>query len=207
MTKSTPTVPPNDLRRLDTPGASALAELMARFEDLQTALRCCERLVSELAAGDNEPDEVLIEAIWTTALLSYGRCFSADGAGPALTEGDVSATQSSEEALTWHRVLLQLRDHYADPSANPREKFLVGVTQNPDGTASGVAITSGRQPLVDELTVRQTGAIAFGLSSLVNDRITARQEQVFGEVRESPKAALDKLARLEVAQPDEAEPS
>ena len=200
MTNGTPTAPPRALRRLDTPGASTLAELNATFEELQTVLRCCERLVSELAAGDSDPDDVLVEAVWTMALLSYARCFSAGGEGIALTEDDVTATQSHGDVLDWHRVLLRLRDHYADPTANPRERFSVGVAQDPNGAASGVAITSARQPLVDDITVRQSGAIAFGLSGLVNDRITAQQEKVFGEVRHTPKSDLDQLARIEVAQ-------
>jgi hypothetical protein len=202
MMNSVPTSPPGVLRRLDTASAAVLAELMATFEDLQTVLRCCERLMSELTAGDGEPDDVLVEAVWTVALLSYARCFVAGGAGAALTEDDLTATQSKGEVLGWHRVLLQLRDHYADPAANPRERFTVGVAQGPDGAASGVAVTSARQPMVDDLTVRQTGAIAFGLSGLVNDRINAQQEKVFGEVRHIRKADLEKLDQVDVAQPD-----
>jgi hypothetical protein len=158
--------------------------------------------VSELAAGDGEPDDVLVEAVWTVALLSYARCFSAGDTGTALTEDDLTATQSQGEVLDWHKILLQLRDHHAHPTANPRERFSVGVAQDPNGAANGVAVTSARQPLVDALTVRQTGAIAFALSGLVNDRISAQQEKVFGEVKHTPKADLDKLARLDVAQSD-----
>ena len=198
MTNSVPTA----LRLLDTASASALGELLATFEDLQTVLRCCERLVSELADGDGELDDVLVEAVWTVALLSYARCFSAGEAGTALTEDDLTMTQSHGDVLDWHKILLQLRNHYADPTANPRERFSVGVAQDLNGAANGVAVTSARQPLVDDLTVRQTGAIAFALSGLVNDRITAQQEKVFGEVKDTPKADLDKLARLEVAQSD-----
>ena len=29
----------------------------------------------------------------------------------------------------WHKVLLQLRDRYADPAVNPREAFSVGAAQ------------------------------------------------------------------------------
>ena len=39
--------------------------------------------------------------------------------------------------LDWHKVLLRLRDHYADPAANPRERFTVGVTQDADGAPAG----------------------------------------------------------------------
>ena len=64
------------------------------FEDLQTVLRCCERLVTEFAV-EGEPDAVVVEAVWTTALLSYARCFAATGKAVALTENDVTTTQSS----------------------------------------------------------------------------------------------------------------
>ena len=78
MATCRPTVrpaPPAVVRRLDDPAAAALAELVEVFEDLQTVLRCCERLVTELAA-EGEPDPVVVEAVWTTALLSYARCFA-----------------------------------------------------------------------------------------------------------------------------------
>ena len=84
--------------------------------------------------------------------------------------------------VEWHRLLLQLRNHYADPAVNPRERFSVGVAQDPNGPASGIAITSARQPLVDDLTVRQTGAIAYALSGLVDERIELRQKEVFDDL-------------------------
>jgi hypothetical protein len=200
MTKSTSTVP-KALRRLDSPGAKALADLVATFEELHTVLRNCERLVTELGA-EGVPDDVLVEAVWTTALLSYARCFSAGDGGTALTEDDITAAQAHGDALKWHKVLLQLRDHYADPVVNPRERYSVGVAQDLSGAPSGVAITSGRQPLVDDLTVRQTGAIAYALSALVDERITAQQQKVFAEVKDTPKSTLDKLTEIEVVEPE-----
>lgn len=227
-TNGSPIGPAGILRRLDTPGAAVLADLNATFEELQTVLRCCEWLVATLAGqrgavpegtagpegaavpegaagpgGGAGPegvsaDAVVIEAVWTLALLSYARCFSADGPGAALSADDLTATKLGEDVLDWHTVLLQLRDHYADPAANPRERFSVVVTQDASGAASGIGVTSARQPLVDDLTVRQTGAITFSLSRLVNDRIAAQQQTVFGEVKDIPKADLDKLDRLDV---------
>lgn len=196
-----PPAPPGVLRRVETSDAAALADLAGTFEDLQMVLRCCERLMSELTTRPGGPDDVAVEAIWTTALLSYARCFSAERSGAGLTEDDVRATHSQSDMLSWHKVLLQLRDHYADPTANPREQFSVGVAQDPSGAAGGIAITSARQPLVDELTVRQTGAIAFALSALIDERIAAQQETVFGDVKRMPRAALAKLVEFDVAQP------
>ncbi len=160
-------------------------------------LRCCERLVEGLAA--EEPDSVLIEAVWTEALLSYARCFSVTEAGPALSEADLTEAQPEGDVLAWHKILLQLRDHYADPGVNPRERFTVGVTQDATGSPTGVAITSVRQPLVDDLTVRQTGAIAYALSGLVDGRVTARQEQIFNELKGMSGADLEHLDRLDVS--------
>ncbi len=191
------------VRRLDDSEALALAGVVEVFDDLQTVLRCCERLVVELAerdqGGSAEPDAVVIEAIWTTALLSYARCFGPGGAGGVLSEDDVATTHSNvDEVKKWHRLLLGLRDHYADPAVNPRERFSVGVTQGADGAASGLAITSARQPLVDDLTVRQTGAIAYALSGIVNQRIETRQQEVFTDVRNRSREQLNALEALEV---------
>lgn len=186
----------DDLRRLDTPAASTLADLAAHFDDLQTVLRCCELLVSSL--GADEPDEIGVEAVWTTALLSYARCFSAGG----VTEDDLTTAGPRAEVLKWHQVLMQLREHYADPSANPRERCSVGVSQNSSGAAAGIAITSARQPMVDDLTVRQTGAIAFALSGVVNERITAQQQVVLADLKDVSKADLDALPVLDVARTD-----
>lgn len=202
MTDGAPAGSPAAVRRLDTPDAAALVGLATAFEDLQTVLRCCEHLVSALAPTRGEPDDLVVEAVWTVALVSYARCFAGTGAGGPLSEDDLTTAVSSKEALEWHRVLLQLRDHHVDPEVNPREHFSVGVAVDPHGGPEGIAITSARQPLVDDLTVRQTGAIAYGLSSLVNDRIAAQQQQVFQQVRDIPTAELDELPRIDVDQPE-----
>ncbi len=192
--------PPTALRRVEGTSARALADLNARFEDLQTVLRCCERLVAELKA--DPVDGAVVEGLWTTALLSYARCFSVGVTDTALTEADLTATQPHGEVLDWHKVLLQLRDHYADRTTNPRERFSVGVALNDTGAAEGIAITSAQQPLVDDVTVRQTGAIAYALSELVNGRIAAQQETVFGELTVASVAELDKLSTLDIVEPD-----
>jgi hypothetical protein len=191
---------PAVVRRLETTSAASLVALVEMFEDLQTVLRCCERLVEELAPESGEPDPVAVEAVWTMALLSYARCFAVGETGVGLTEGDLTTAVPNGEVVEWHQVLTQLRDHHADPLANPRERFSVGVTQDQDGAATGVAITSARQPLVDDLTVRQTGAIGYALSGLVNARIEAQQELVFEELKALAREDLDKLEPIEVGQ-------
>lgn len=187
---SSTTNQPTAVRQLAIPAAQALADLAAIFDDLQTVLRCCERLMRELAAPEGEPDDLLVESVWTTAVLSYARCFTGGSRGMGLTEDDVTASKLQGDVLAWHQVLRQLRKHYADPVQNPRERFTVGAAQDPDGTAAGIAITSTRQPPLDDVTVRQTGALAYALSRLVDERITEQQERV--------RAAADRMSADEL---------
>ena len=212
MTNDVQDSAPSVLRRDQSPAAESLAALCATFEDLQTALRCCERLVSQLTAVPaplraGPVDDLLVEAVWTLALLSYARCFRAgagagagaeSGTGPVLSEEDVATTHPGTKVLQWHSVLLSLRDHYADVAVNPREHFTVGVAQDSGGTASGIGVTSTREPLVDEVTVRQMGAIAYALSVVVDARIAQGQSALFEEVKRVPASDLDKREAFEV---------
>ena len=194
--------PPTRVKRLKSPAALALSDLAAVFEDLQTALRCCERLVQELAPDRGEPDDLALEAFWTTAVLSYARCFSAGPRGIGLTEQDISATGLAGDVLGWHKVLLELRDRYAHAAVNPRETFTVGASQDSAGHAEGIAVASARQPALDEVSVRQTGAIAFALTRLVDERIAAQQGVVFAAVAAMARPALDKLPLMQLTVPE-----
>ena len=190
-----PSETPRTVRRVGSPAASALADLAAIFDDLQTVLLCCERLVPQL--GVPEPDPVLVESLWTTALLSYARCFAPGGRGMGLTEADVQGLELEGEVLGWHKMLRQLKKHYADPAVNPREAFEVGVAVV-DGTPQGVAITSTRQDLPDTISVHQTGAIAYQLSQLVDRRIAEHQGTVLEGVRALSPAELETLDEVEL---------
>jgi hypothetical protein len=194
--------PPSRVRRLRSPAALAMADLAALFEDLQTVLRCCERLVQELSAARGEPDDLALEAYWTTAVLSYARCFAPGERGTGLTEADITATGLAGDVLGWHRVLLGLRERYADPAVNPRESFSVGAAQDSTGHAEGIAVSSSRQPALDEVSVRQTGAIAYALSTVVDERLAAQQGVVFTAVAAMARPALDKLPLLHLTVPE-----
>lgn len=181
------------VRQLGTPAASALADLAATFEELQTVLGCCERLLAQPA-----PDELAAEALWTTALLSYARCFAPGARGVGLTVEDVKKTKLEGALEDWHGLLLRMRDHYADASVDPRERFTVGVSRNSDGTPAGIAVTGLRQPLPDDVTVRQTGALAYALLHLVDTRIGAQQRRVFAAAGAMSQAELDQLPEVAV---------
>ena len=164
-------------------------------------LRCCERLVTELAVT-GEPDPVVVEAVWTTALLSYARCFAATGDGVALTESDLTQ-RPSRVPRWWSGTGCCCSCGTTTPT---RRSILASVSRSGwrrtrTAAPSGIAITSARQPLVDDLTVRQTGAIAYALSGLVDKRIELRQKEVFDDLESWSKADLDRLDPLDVAAP------
>lgn len=200
MTETGSAPAPRTMRLLTSPDARELTRLMATFDDLQTVLRCCELLVTELARGD-EADPLVVEAVWTLALLSYGRCFATSAGEAVLSEDDVVAAHDQTQVLDWHRLLLRLRDHHANPDTNPREKFSVGAAQDDQGAVSGIALTSTHQPMVDDLTVRQAGAIAFALSEAVDRRIAERQRALLEQLSEVSVADLETLVRVELVVP------
>jgi hypothetical protein len=195
MTPSTTT--PSSARQLATPSALGLADLVAIFDDLQFTLKCCERLVAELAHP--RVDAVVVEALWVSALNSYARCFRTGDRGMGLTVADVKATVVPGEVAEWHALLGRIRDFSIDGPVNPRETYSVGVSQSSTGEASGMVITSAVQPLVDDVTVRQTGRLAFELSRLVDERIKEHQAKVFEAASKLTPAQLAALPDIEVA--------
>lgn len=198
---------PTVVRRLGTPAALALADLASIFDDLQTVLRCCERLMTELAGSPDNPDDLVLEAFWTTAALSYSRCFAEGRRGVGLTDEDVESTSLRGEVLEWHKVLRQLAEHYKSGVDNPRERFETGVSQGDDGRANGIAVTSTTQPTLDDLTVRQTGALAYELSQVVNKRIAEHQERLLTAVGGMSVSELEMLPVIDVAEPEEPTPA
>jgi hypothetical protein len=191
---------PTSIRRLDgNRDARRLACMVSAYDELQTVLRCCERLMTMLGQGVENPDDVGVEALWTLALLSYARAFTEGDVGPALTESDLTAQGEDGEVLRWHRVLLRLRNQQADPRTNPRERYTVGVAQDGSGAANAVAVTSVRAPAVDTGAVRQAGAIAFPLCAVLDERIDSLQKKILATVRDLAPGKLNRMDVVEVA--------
>jgi hypothetical protein len=190
--------PPSSARQLRTPSALALADLAAIFDDLQFTLRCCERLLTELERGADALDAVLVESLWVSALNSYARCFRPGERGMGLTEKDLEATGVKGEVVEWHGLLGRIRDFSIEGAVNPREAYSVGVSQAAGGQPEGIVITSVPHPLVDEVTVRQTGRLAFELSRLLDERIKEHQKKVFAGVEEMSAEQLGALPAIEV---------
>ena len=159
-------------------------------------LGCCERLVAM-----PPPDELVAEALWTTALLSYARCFAPGARGVGLTVEDVKNTKLEGALEDWHGLLLRMRDHYADPAVDPRERFSVGVSRNSDGTPAGIAVTGLRQPLPDDGHGPADRRAGVRAAALVDERIGAQQRRVFAAAGAMSQAELDRLPEVDVDVP------
>jgi len=194
---------PIAVRRLSIPAAQELADLASIFNELQTVLRCCERLVTELDPRTGAGDDLVLEGVWTTALLSYSRCFTSGDSGMCLSESDVESTGLEGEVVEWHKALRRMRKHFADPVHNPREQFDIGAAQDDDGRPTGIAVTSTPQPALDDTTVRQTGALAYSLSKLTDQRITEHQEKALAAAEKLSTPELNNLNRIELTVPEE----
>jgi hypothetical protein len=186
---------PSAVRRLDSAEAVELAGLAAVFEDLQYVLRCCEHLVSALATP--EPDSALVEALWTGALVGYVRCFSARTA--VLSDADLTELKLDGDVAEFHGMIKKLRDHYASRHANPRESFSIGASQANDGRPTGVAVVSTPRPLVDDITVRLLGRVAYALSGLLDARMQATQARVLESAGGLSPTELSRLPLLHLA--------
>ena len=195
-----PAAPPTSVRGLDLPSAAELAGLAAVFEDLQYALRCCEHLVSEPVRRGADP--VLVEALWTGALLAYARCFSPRAA--VLTTADLDEIEREHEGefRKLHDVLLKLRDHLASRHVNPREAFTIGAAQANDGTPTGVAVVSSPRPLVEESTVRMLGRLAYLLAGRVDARMQERQQELLAAAAAMSPAELARLPLVHLTGPE-----
>ncbi|HEX3782265.1 MAG TPA: hypothetical protein VHX38_21590 [Pseudonocardiaceae bacterium] len=193
---STPTA-----RQLRGKDARALADLAAIFDDLQFVLGCCERLLGELARGEQQ-DNLVLESLWVAALNSYARCFRSREHGTSLSVTDLGETGLTGDVVQWHQLLGRLRTFLLDGAANPREEFFVGVSQSAEGSSNesveGVVITSVTRPQVDETTIRQTGRLALELSTLVDTRMKTLQESVFKAAREMTAVEFAKLEPIEI---------
>jgi hypothetical protein len=60
--------------RVDFPEAKRLADLASNFQDLSFTIQTCQRLL-DIMKGEPK-DAILMQNLWTAALISYVRCFA-----------------------------------------------------------------------------------------------------------------------------------
>jgi hypothetical protein len=189
----------------DVPSAQVLADQAAILHDLQFVMECCKRLLTELEKPAEERDAVVPLALWSSALVSYGRCFSGNQRF-GLTEADVSSLPLRGEVVKYHKWVLSERNKLTKHSADPFEAAKVGAALTAPGAApqrvEGVSVLSLSRVLVDLTGVRQLGGLASELAKQTADQAKTQQDAVLADAQRLGPDELSKLPPLQPHAPD-----
>jgi hypothetical protein len=181
---------------LDTPAARILADQASIINDLQFVMDCCKRLLTELERPQEDRDGVVPQALWSSALVAYGRCFSEDRRS-GLTIDDIQNLPLQGAVMKFHTWVIEERGTLIAPSADPFEAARIGAALSPPGQGKrrvqGIAIFSASRVLIDVIGVRQLGGLASELAKQTAQKAEKQQDSA---LRDAQRLDLDTLYEL-----------
>jgi hypothetical protein len=197
---------------LDVPSARVLADQATIISELQFVMDCCKRLLPELAKPEEERDPLMPLALWSSAVLAYGRCFS-KGKRFALSAEDVKNLPLHGAVMSFHDWVIEERDKLAARAANPAEAAKVGAAlsepEKKDRRVEGIVIFASSHEVVNDVGVRQLGGLASELAKHIAEKAQEQQDVVLKEAQQLDLDGLYKLPVIGSWPPpgeDEAEP-
>lgn len=138
----------NPIVEINFDEAKILADLGAIVQNLGSTIKICSRLKKMLKEGSE--DSLLIESLWTTALIKYSRCFKS-GKRFGLDESILDGLKGEPHKV--HKLYLNMRDKHIAHSVNPFEQMQVGLILSPKDSHEkkvvGVATLSMRHIVSD----------------------------------------------------------
>ncbi|MGD0065318.1 MAG: hypothetical protein ABSB76_17945 [Streptosporangiaceae bacterium] len=181
---------------LDVPSAYILADQAAIIQDLQFVMDGCKRLLAELAKPEEDRDQLLPLAIWTSTVIAYTRCFS-KGKRFGLTTEDVEKLPLHGAVMKFHKWILEERNKLTAHSANPFEIAKVAAALTPpekiNRRVEGIVIFATSHIVIDDVGVRQLGGLA---SELAKQTAVKAQEQQDVVLKDAQKLSLESLYKL-----------
>ena len=184
---------------LDLPSAQLLADQASIIQDLQFVMDCCKRLLTELAKPEEERDAVLPQALWSSALVAYARCFG-KGKRLGLTTDDVRNLPLHGAVMKFHKWVLDERNKLTAHPSNPFEMARVGAALSPPEQAKrrveGISIFSASRVLIDDVGVRQLGGLASELAKQTAEQAQEQQDSVLADAQQLNIDSLYKLPPL-----------
>ena len=181
---------------LDVPSARVLADQASIIQELQFVMDCCKRLLAELAKPEEERDPLMPLALWSSAVLAYGRCFG-KGKRFGLAAEDVRNLPLHGAVMKFHTWVLEERDKLAAHAPNPSAAAKVGAALTPpeqeDRRVEGIVIFASSHVLIDEVGVRQLGGLASELAKQTAEKAQEQQDVV---LKDAQQLDLDSLYRL-----------
>jgi hypothetical protein len=100
------------------------ADLVGLHTDLTSVVEMAKRLFEMLRQSEETQDDLLVKSLWTSALITYVRCF-AGGKRYGLTESIYSELPG--EPIATHRYYKDTRDKHIAHSVNTFEDTVIGV--------------------------------------------------------------------------------
>jgi len=188
---------------LDIPSARVLADQASVVADLQLVMDCCKRLLAELAGPEAEQDEVVALALWSAALLAYGRCFGAGGSS-GLTVEDVKSLPLEGAVMNFHEWVIGERDKLTGHPADPFDAAKIGAVLAPVGKrrrVEGIAVFATSRVLIDATGARQLGGLATELAKQTAGKGQEQQDAVLADTQQLDIAGLYALPPLPTQPP------
>jgi len=190
----------NPIAKVDYEEAKKLADLGAIVQDLGFTMKTCSRLKKLLK--EKSQDSLLIESMWTAALIRYARCF-ATGKRFGLTESIFDGLQGEPHKV--HKMYIELRDKHIAHSVNPFEQMAVGLILSPQNSHErkiiGVATMSMRYICSDVERIHQLGLLSKVLLEKVIQIAKEYEKKTLEKGKNIPLEALYKLSRLRMVAP------
>ncbi len=190
----------NPIAQVDFEDARKLADLVAITRDLGDVMNTCTRLKELLK--DNSKDHLLIESLWTAALVKYASCFT-NSKRFGLSELIFHELQG--DPIGVHQFYINLRNKHVAHSVNPFEQMEVGAILSRPGTEEkkviGVATLAMRHICSDLEGVHQLGCLSNVLMEKVRALAKECEGKVLNQMRQIPIEDLYKRARLQLTAP------
>ena len=181
---------------LDVPSARVLADQTSIIQDLQFVMDCCKRLLTELAEPEQERDPLMPLALWSSAVMAYGRCF-AKRKRFGLTTEDVRNLPLHGAVMKFHTWVIEERDKLTAHAPDPFEVAKVGAALSPpeqkDRRVEGIVIFANSHVLINDVGVRQLGGLASELAKQTAEKAQEQQDVV---LKDAQQLNLDSLYEL-----------
>jgi hypothetical protein len=172
---------------LDTPSARVLADQASIINDLQFVMDSCKRLIDELARPQEDRDGVVPQALWSSALVAYARCFSTDRRS-GLAVDDVQNLPLQGAVMKFHTWVIEECGKLTAPPASPYEAVTIGAALAPPGQkkrrVEGIAVFTTSRVLIDVIGVRQLGGLASELAKQTAQKAEKQQHEVLTDAQQ-----------------------
>jgi hypothetical protein len=169
------------------PSARILADQTSVIQDLQFVMDCCKRLLAELGRPEGDRDGVVPLALWSSALITYARCFG-QGRRSGLTVEDVRNLPLQGAVMKFHEWVIDERDklteHPADPFAAAKIGAVLSPAKQKERRIEGIAIFSTSRVLIDVTGVRQLGGLASELAKQTAGKAQRQQDSVLSDAQQ-----------------------